>query len=152
MMGGRTPATCWAVIKRQDNKLEDCCIWLVIYFNCTIVHGLTNLKVNLMLKYSQKCQKLRTEKRGYENVMEEWLCKVFDITYVPVLLDLRDSYVPETIPIGWHLINLYKLAYKNQLLFVYLTLEITKHITSLVVHLRGVHRNSNYWRSSTRDR
>jgi len=32
-MGGRTPETCWAVNKRQDNKLENCCIWLVIYLN-----------------------------------------------------------------------------------------------------------------------
>jgi len=44
MMGGRTPETCWAVNKRQDNKLENCCIWLVIYLNCTVMHGLTNLK------------------------------------------------------------------------------------------------------------
>ena len=34
MIGGRTPETCWAVNKRQDNKLENCCIWLVIYLNC----------------------------------------------------------------------------------------------------------------------
>jgi hypothetical protein len=33
MMGGKTPETRWAVNKRQDNKLENCCIWLVIYFN-----------------------------------------------------------------------------------------------------------------------
>ena len=33
MMGGRTPETCWAVNKRQDNKLENCCIRLVIYLN-----------------------------------------------------------------------------------------------------------------------
>jgi hypothetical protein len=33
MMGGKTPETCWAVNKRQDNKLENCCIWLAIYFN-----------------------------------------------------------------------------------------------------------------------
>jgi hypothetical protein len=32
-MGGKTPETCWAVNKRQDNKLENCCIWLVIYLN-----------------------------------------------------------------------------------------------------------------------
>jgi len=44
MMGGRTPETCWAVNERQDNKLENCCIWLVIYLNCTMMHGLTNLK------------------------------------------------------------------------------------------------------------
>jgi hypothetical protein len=44
MTGGKTSETCWAVNKRQDNKLENCCIWLVIYLNCTMMHGLTNLK------------------------------------------------------------------------------------------------------------
>jgi hypothetical protein len=46
MMGGKTPETCWAVNKRQGNELENCCIWLVIYLNCTMMHGLscTNLK------------------------------------------------------------------------------------------------------------
>ena len=43
MMGAETPETCCAVNKRQDNKLEYCCIWLVIYLNCTMMHGLTNL-------------------------------------------------------------------------------------------------------------
>jgi len=33
MMGGKTPETCWAVNKRQDKKLKNCCIWLVIYLN-----------------------------------------------------------------------------------------------------------------------
>ena len=33
LMGGRTPETCWAVNKRQDNKLKNCLIWLVIYLN-----------------------------------------------------------------------------------------------------------------------
>jgi len=33
IMRGKTPETCWAVNKRQDNKLENCCIWLVIYLN-----------------------------------------------------------------------------------------------------------------------
>ena len=33
MMGGRTPETCWAVNKRQDNRRENCCIWLVIYLD-----------------------------------------------------------------------------------------------------------------------
>ena len=31
MTGGRMPETCWAVNKRQDNKLENCCIRLVIW-------------------------------------------------------------------------------------------------------------------------
>jgi len=44
MMGGKTPETCWAVNKRQDNKLKNCCIRLVIYLNCTMMHELTNLK------------------------------------------------------------------------------------------------------------
>jgi hypothetical protein len=44
MMGGKTPETCSAVNKRQDNKLENCCTWLVIYLNFTMMHGLTNLK------------------------------------------------------------------------------------------------------------
>ena len=44
LMGGGTPETCWAVNKRQDNKLENCCISLVIYLNCTMLHGLTKLK------------------------------------------------------------------------------------------------------------
>jgi hypothetical protein len=33
-----------AVNKRQDNKLKNYCIRLVIYFNCTTIHGLTSLK------------------------------------------------------------------------------------------------------------
>jgi len=44
MMGGKRPETCWAVNKRQNNKLGNCCIWLVIYLNCTMMHGLTKLK------------------------------------------------------------------------------------------------------------
>jgi len=33
MMGGKTPETCWAVNKYQDNKMKNCCIRLVIYLN-----------------------------------------------------------------------------------------------------------------------
>jgi hypothetical protein len=33
MMGTKTPETCWAVNKRQDNKLKNCYIRLVIYLN-----------------------------------------------------------------------------------------------------------------------
>jgi hypothetical protein len=41
MTGGRTPETCWAVNKRQDNKLEKCFIWLVIYLNSAHIGGFT---------------------------------------------------------------------------------------------------------------
>jgi hypothetical protein len=51
MMDGKTPETWWAVNKHRDNKLENCCIWLVIYLNCTMMHGLTNLKKNCHLIY-----------------------------------------------------------------------------------------------------
>jgi hypothetical protein len=34
MMGGKAPETCSTVNKLQDNKPENCCIWLVIYLNC----------------------------------------------------------------------------------------------------------------------
>ena len=44
MMGGKTPETCSAVHKRRDKKLKNCCIRLVIYLNCRMMHGLTNLK------------------------------------------------------------------------------------------------------------
>jgi hypothetical protein len=44
MMGGKVPKTCWAVNKPQDNRLKNCCIRLVIYLNCTMMHRLTNLK------------------------------------------------------------------------------------------------------------
>ena len=33
VMGGKTPETCWAANKRQDNKLKNCWIRLVIYLN-----------------------------------------------------------------------------------------------------------------------
>jgi hypothetical protein len=33
MMGGKTPETCSAVNKRQDNKLKNCFVRLVIYLN-----------------------------------------------------------------------------------------------------------------------
>jgi hypothetical protein len=33
MMGGKTPETRWTVNKRQDNKLKNGCIRLVIYLN-----------------------------------------------------------------------------------------------------------------------
>jgi hypothetical protein len=33
MMGRKTPETCWAVNKCQDNKLKNFCIRLVIYLN-----------------------------------------------------------------------------------------------------------------------
>jgi hypothetical protein len=50
MMGGRTPKTCWAVNKRQDNKLKNCCIWLVIYLNCNTNCLTWSLEAPLLIK------------------------------------------------------------------------------------------------------
>jgi hypothetical protein len=44
IMGGKTPETCWTVNKRQDNKLKNSRIRLVVYLNCTIMHGITKLE------------------------------------------------------------------------------------------------------------
>ena len=43
IMDGKTSETCWVVNKRQDNKLKNCCIRLVIYLNCTMMQRLTTL-------------------------------------------------------------------------------------------------------------
>ena len=53
MTSGKTPETCWAVNKRQVNKRKNCFIWLVIYLNCTMMHGLTSLnpKICVYLVY-----------------------------------------------------------------------------------------------------
>jgi hypothetical protein len=49
MIGEKTPKTCWAVNKRQDNKLKNCCVWLVISLNCTMMHGLTFLELKKII-------------------------------------------------------------------------------------------------------
>jgi len=57
MMGERKPETCWAVNKHQENKLENCCIWLEIYLNKQdgsigdILSNATMQSVRLFLDY-----------------------------------------------------------------------------------------------------
>jgi hypothetical protein len=46
MTGATTPETCWAVNKRQVKYWRNCCIWLVIYLNCMMMHGLANFKLD----------------------------------------------------------------------------------------------------------
>jgi len=48
--------TCWAVNKCQDNKLKNCCIMLVIYLNCTMMHGLTKLKFYIQILAHPVCK------------------------------------------------------------------------------------------------
>ena len=70
MMGGETPETCWAVNERRDNKLENCCIWLVIYLNhcwlfangpCTLVSGIT------LVMFCKYCIKQNTYRNTYSS-------------------------------------------------------------------------------------
>ena len=56
MMGRKTPETCWAVNKRQDNKLKNCYVRLVIYFICAMMHGLTNLKFYIYILAHPVCK------------------------------------------------------------------------------------------------
>ena len=42
MMGRKMSETCWAVNNRQDNKLKNCCISLVIYLNYSGAKRLTD--------------------------------------------------------------------------------------------------------------
>jgi hypothetical protein len=54
--GRETPETCWTVNKHQDNKRKNCCIRLVIYLNCTIMHGLTKLKFYIQVLAHPVCK------------------------------------------------------------------------------------------------
>jgi hypothetical protein len=73
MMSGKTSETCCAVNKRQDNKLENCCIWLVIYLNCTMMHGLTNLKFLI-------CSLFSSFHTSGNNVLPSYSCQFTDIS------------------------------------------------------------------------
>jgi hypothetical protein len=70
--------TCRAVNKRQDNKLKNCCIKLVIYLNCTMMHGLTNLKFknceNIVTSLEAIC--LPDCEYTNNNQMQQWLNKI----------------------------------------------------------------------------
>jgi len=58
MMGGKTPETCSAVNKRQDNKLENCCTWLVIYLNYSMIIRLLLPLLRNRLTYSPQTDHL----------------------------------------------------------------------------------------------
>ena len=95
MVGGKTPETCWAVNKRQDNKLKNCCIWLVIYLNCTMMHGLTNLKNLYRSLFSvQESKNIFREK--FSNISQTTALSYVEKTLSGVrsfLLSLWDCYI-----------------------------------------------------------
>jgi hypothetical protein len=54
--GREKSETCWAVNKRQDNKLKIYCIRMATYLNCTMMHGLTNLKFYIYILAHSVCK------------------------------------------------------------------------------------------------
>jgi hypothetical protein len=69
MLGGKMPKTCWAVNKRQDNKLENCCIWLVIYLNKVVLCCTGTIKV-LSLTDHIRISKVATD--GHRTTVHCW--------------------------------------------------------------------------------
>jgi hypothetical protein len=64
MMGGKTPETCWDVNKRQDNKLKNCCVWLVIYLN--LINYLCQNYIKVAVSGSSICRAiLHISSRGW---------------------------------------------------------------------------------------
>jgi len=81
MMGGKTPETRWAVNKCQDNKLENCCIWLVIYLNCTIMHGLTNLKYKIMFTKRNSRNSLKNRSHLFNGIINDGYVSIYIILF-----------------------------------------------------------------------
>jgi len=76
MMGKRMPETCWAVFERRATNLRDWCIWLVVLFECMMMHGLTNPKCLSVRKGPtlQDEYKYPKCKRSYEPKRRQILC------------------------------------------------------------------------------
>ena len=83
-MGGRKSETCWAINKRQDNKLKNFCIWLVIYLNCTMMHGLQTLNL-------ANLRNLRLPPR------RNWLCSSFGLWQARLLTALAFGPMTTTL-------------------------------------------------------
>jgi len=65
-MGMRMPETRWAVFKRQVINLRICCFWLVDAVVSTMMHGLANPKITLVIKFR------RMRWAGHAARMREW--------------------------------------------------------------------------------
>jgi hypothetical protein len=82
MMEGKRPEICWALNKRQDNKLENCCIWLVIYLNCAMMHWLTNLKYKIMFMKRNARKSLKNRIRLFNGIINDGYVSIYIIFYL----------------------------------------------------------------------
>jgi hypothetical protein len=81
MMGGRTPETCWAVNTRHDNKLKNCCSWLVNYLNYNMYKYFTLWKSQISTHKIQLLKKLKICEKYYvpKNTLKETVTFVWMI-------------------------------------------------------------------------
>jgi hypothetical protein len=77
MMGGKTLETCRAVNKRQDNKLENCCIRLVIHLKYTHIF---------------KFMRISFAKDFFQTSSFSWSLLECKGHYLFFVLDLRKNY------------------------------------------------------------
>ena len=137
IMGGKTPETCWAVNNRQDNKLENCCIWLVIYLNCTVDVPNTGIAKD-SLPYER-----RLASEGRINSIEVtvcvlWLLKLYNeyylacfivvypmfgviiISFLHITFRIQNNLMSDTTSFSQVLQNIVDRASLDNLLFTYL--------------------------------
>ena len=101
--GGKTPETCWAINKLQDNKVKNCCTRFVIYLNCTIMHGLTNLKFYFFFF----CIRPR---RKEVTVPLPW--RTPEVADTVFSTPDGGCMTPETCRVTWQRINVYILSHR----------------------------------------
>jgi hypothetical protein len=59
-------------VRGQDNKLKNCCIRLVIYLNCTMMHGLTSLKFYIEILAHPVCKMWITQEPKRVALWNKW--------------------------------------------------------------------------------
>jgi hypothetical protein len=80
MMGGKTPETCWAVNKRQDNKLKNCCIWLLIYLNnskYSFASAVSHIWSTILCKKDRRTATVTPNKRARLSCISNFTSLVF---------------------------------------------------------------------------
>jgi hypothetical protein len=83
MMGGKTPEACWAVNKCQDNKLKNCCIWLVTCLNRRVTKSMTDVS-NIYTPVTYCLSKLFLHP-CYILSLEAVLCQIESLIYAVCL-------------------------------------------------------------------
>ena len=90
-MGGKTPETCWAVNKRQDNILENCFIWLVIYLKHCLyfVCNMRSFGWAMFPRYLRVISQIELDASGN-------ISKSFALNYILILLTNESTVLTQT--------------------------------------------------------